>query len=48
MSKEKNPEQISFNIVMKKKKKKPLNFFMYKNNAKIVKSKALLPSSKSL
>lgn len=38
MSKEKNPEQISFNIVMKQK---TLNFFMYKNNTETVKSKAL-------
>ena len=48
MSKEKNPEQISFNIFMKQKKKKPLNFFVYKNNAETVKSEALPPSSKSL
>lgn len=46
MSKEKNPEQISLNIVMKQKK--PLNFFMYKNTTETVKSKALTPSSKSL
>ena len=46
MSKEKNPEQIPFNIFMKQKK--PLNFFVYKNNAETVKSEALPPSSKSL
>ena len=48
MSKEKNPEQISFNIFMKQKKKKPLNFFVYKNNAETVKSEALPPLLKEL